>query len=242
MTARSRDASAIAARRSSSSSSSSIAAATSLHRSGRVEHPARDAVDDRLGSSARVPGDLWRPARRGLDEDDAEPFLLETAPPRPACHREHVGTAVEQRQVVVGHSSEEAHRGAEVNGEAAETPFVAPAPGDREDEARARPGQAAATARMATSNPLRGTRREIETTSSALAGIPKRVRAALRSAAVSGRNRSTSTPGGTTVTGSADQPHARPRGPRTPPPTRRVGRRATPCRAPAACPAAGRAR
>ena len=61
---------------------------------------------------------------------------------------------------------------------------------------------------MATSKPLRGTRREIDTTSSAPAGMLKRARVALRSAALSGRNRSTSTPGGTTVTGSG-RPAAR---------------------------------
>ena len=70
---------------------------------------------------------------------------------------------------------------------------------------------------MATSKPLRGTSREIPTTSSPSAGSPKRMRAARRSSSSSGWKRSGSTQGGTTVIGRGiervgidhDQAHAR---------------------------------
>ena len=60
-----------------------------------------------------------------------------------------------------------------------------------------------AAARMAVSKPLRGTRRLTPTTSSASGSTPKWARAAARWSGPSGTNRVVSTPGGTTVTGSA---------------------------------------
>ena len=62
-------------------------------------------------------------------------------------------------------------------------------------------GRSSAAARIAVSNPLRGTRRLMLTTNSASSGIPKWARASPRSAASRGWNRSTSTPGVTTVIG-----------------------------------------
>ena len=70
-------------------------------------------------------------------------------------------------------------------------------------------GASSAAASIATSKPLRGTSREIDTTSSASSGSPnRRLAVGALVGASSGWKRSTSTPGGTTVTGSG-RPAAR---------------------------------
>ena len=61
---------------------------------GRIDDPARDAVDDRLGRTAARPGQLRDTGRRRLEEHDAEPFLFEAEPSVATQHGEHVGGAV----------------------------------------------------------------------------------------------------------------------------------------------------
>ena len=67
-------------------------------------------VGDGFGGTTGVAGHLRDTARRGLDEHDAEPLLLESAPPVAAEHREDVGTSVQQRQVGVRDAAEEPDR------------------------------------------------------------------------------------------------------------------------------------
>ena len=162
------------------------------------------AVDDGLGGAARVAGDLRHAARRRLDEHDAEALLLEPAPPVAAQHREHVGAAVQRAagrrcgtrpRKRTGASSSVGQRGAA--GARRGRRRRSPAPG------RGGAGAASAAARMATSKPLRGTSRRIADDQLGV-GRQAEVRRARpdRSSSSSGRKRSVSTPGGTTVIGS----------------------------------------
>ncbi len=75
-------------------------------------------------------------------------------------------------------------------------------------------GARRAAASISTSMPLRGTRRLTLTTTRASPGRSNRARALARASASSGTKRSTSTPGGTTVTGQG--PARRPARPRPP--------------------------
>ena len=102
-------------------------------RGGRTTSPVTPSVD-RLGRAARLAGDLRHPARRGLDEHDAEALLLEPAPPGAARHGEDVAAPVQRRQAVVGDPPEEAHRCVALGGEPAQAPLVAAAAGDRQHE------------------------------------------------------------------------------------------------------------
>ena len=193
------------------SGSSSSAAERGGH-GDRVAGSADDqtglAVDHRLGGAAAVARDLRDAAGGRLEEHDAEALLLEAAPT--GC-----GTAWRTRR---------RSRRARAGRRRAPGRGSGPAPRRRRPAARAgrgrgrcrrwrRPGRVAsgasrAAASMRTSKPLRGTSR--------LSRPRARRRRAARSGARAwpaarrraGRNRSVSTPGGTTVTGSG-RPAAR---------------------------------
>ena len=101
---------------------------------GTIDDEPGDTVVDRLRRATRLAGHLWHPARRGFDEHDAEALLLQPSPPGAAGHREHVPAAVQRGQAVVGDPPEEADRSVALGGEAAQSPLVAAAAGDRQYE------------------------------------------------------------------------------------------------------------
>src|SRR5205085_455873 len=66
-------------------------------------------VDHRLAGPAAVARHLRHAARGRLEEHDAEPLLLEAAPPLPAQHGKHVSARVQRWQTLVVDPAQQAH-------------------------------------------------------------------------------------------------------------------------------------
>ena len=168
-----RDAVAISARFAGSSSRASNASATACRIVGPVDDEPGDAVVDRLGSAARLAGDLRHPARRGLDEHDAEALLLQPAPPGAAGHGEHVAAPVQRRAGRSLATRPRKRTGALRSAARRRRRRSSRPPPEIASTRSGRRGASRATASMATSKPLRGTSREIDTISSPSVGRPK---------------------------------------------------------------------
>ena len=135
--------------------------------------PVRSPRRHSLAGTTGAAGNLRHPRRGRLEEDDAEPLLLESEPPVAASHDEHVRRTDQARQVVIGHRAEQAGGRAGLGHPGRKPIRVPAAAGDGHGEIGERSAAGGRPRPSTTSMPLRGTRRLTLTTRGPPTGKPK---------------------------------------------------------------------
>ena len=99
-----------------------------------LDEQAGDVVHDRVDRATGGTRDLWDAGCGRLDEHDAETLLFEPGPPRATQHGEHIATAVQRRELFIGHPAQKPNRCLSLVGHAFEPAAIAAVPGHGKNE------------------------------------------------------------------------------------------------------------